>query len=42
MGAHIRGWACSECATVHDRDVNAARNILATGHRRLAAGIPVL
>jgi sigma54-dependent transcription regulator len=25
----------------HDRDVNAAKNILAAGHRRLAAGIPV-
>ncbi|MDD2729507.1 transposase [Malikia sp.] len=41
-GLRIREWACSECATVHDRDVNAARNILAAGHRRLAAGIPVL
>lgn len=41
-GLGIREWACSECATVHDRDVNAARNILAAGHRRLAAGIPVL
>jgi len=41
-GLRIREWACSQCATVHDRDVNAARNILAAGHRRLAAGIPVL
>lgn len=38
----IRGWTCSECGAVHDRDVNAARNILAAGHRRLAAGILVL
>ncbi|WP_420812950.1 zinc ribbon domain-containing protein [Macromonas bipunctata] len=38
----IREWTCSECGAVHDRDVNAAKNILAAGHRRLAAGIPVL
>ncbi|MDD2728658.1 transposase [Malikia sp.] len=41
-GLGIREWACSACATVHDRDVNAARNILAAGHGRLAGGIPVL
>ncbi|MDD2728884.1 transposase [Malikia sp.] len=41
-GLRIREWACSACATVHDRDVNAARNILAAGHRRLVVGIPVL
>lgn len=28
---HVRSWACKECGTVHDRDVNAARNILAAG-----------
>jgi putative transposase len=28
---HVRAWACAACGTVHDRDVNAARNILAAG-----------
>lgn len=39
-GLRIREWTCSDCGSVHDRDVNAARNILAAGHRRLAVGIP--
>ncbi|MAC48101.1 MAG: transposase, partial [Oceanospirillum sp.] len=41
-GLRIREWTCSECGVTHDRDVNAARNILAVGHGRLAVGIPVL
>jgi putative transposase len=28
---HVRKLACTACGTVHDRDVNAARNILAAG-----------
>jgi len=40
-GLRIREWTC-ECGVTHDRDVNAARNILALGHERLAVGIPVL
>ena len=40
-GLGIRQWTCS-CAAEHDRDVNAARNIAARGHARLAGGIPVL
>ena len=27
----VRTWACAACGAVHDRDVNAARNILAAG-----------
>ncbi|WP_415838179.1 RNA-guided endonuclease InsQ/TnpB family protein [Polaromonas hydrogenivorans] len=41
-GLGIREWTCGDCGSVHDRDTNAAKNILARGHARLAAGIPVL
>jgi len=27
----VRVWTCAACGTVHDRDVNAARNVLAAG-----------
>ena len=27
----VREWTCQQCGAVHDRDVNAARNILAAG-----------
>jgi putative transposase len=38
----IREWTCCHCGAIHDRDVNAAWNILAAGHGRLDGGIPVL
>jgi putative transposase len=28
---HVRTWQCEACGAVHDRDVNAAQNILAAG-----------
>lgn len=41
-GLRIREWACSECGCVHDRDTNAALNILRCGRASPAVGIPVL
>jgi len=29
----VRKWTCAACGTVHDRDVNAAKNIAALGRR---------
>jgi putative transposase len=40
-GLRIREWTCA-CGARHQRDVNAAKNILAAGRGRLAEGIPVL
>lgn len=39
-GLGIRGLTCGDCGTEHDRDINAAKNILAAGSGRLEGGTP--
>jgi IS605 OrfB family transposase len=40
-GLGIRRWTCDECGAIHDRDVNAARNIVRAGLRTLVGGAHV-
>ena len=35
-GLAVRQWTCSVCAAPHERDTNAARNILARGLAQMA------
>jgi IS605 OrfB family transposase len=41
-GLRIRDWSCARCGATHDRDINAAKNILRLGHQSLAVGIPAI
>ena len=40
MPLHVRTWTCG-CGTTHDRDVNAAKNLLAAGRAVTACGAGV-
>lgn len=43
QGLVVREWVCSGCGALHDRDTNAAMNLLLrSGHRTPVQGIPVL
>lgn len=42
MGAlGVRHWVCSDCGASHDRDVNAALNILRVGQERLPPAVEI-
>lgn len=39
MPLNVRSWKCDNCSTVHDRDINASKNIALEAKRMIAAGI---
>ncbi|WP_406428087.1 RNA-guided endonuclease InsQ/TnpB family protein [Streptomyces sp. NBC_00147] len=41
MPLGVRTWTCDGCGTAHDRDVNAAKNLLAAGRAVAACGAGV-
>ena len=41
-GLGVRWWDCSNCGASHDRDINAARNILIAGAERRPPAVEIL
>ncbi|MCX5367021.1 zinc ribbon domain-containing protein [Streptomyces sp. NBC_00124] len=41
MPLSVRTWTCGNCGTAHDRDVNAAKNLLAAGLAATVCGAGV-
>lgn len=39
MPLNIRNWKCDKCGEIHDRDINASKNIRNEAQRMIAAGI---
>ena len=40
-GLSIRDWACPNCHAIHDRDINAAQNILNVGQKSILLPLAV-
>jgi len=40
-GLRMRHWTCSDCGALHDRDVNAARNLLFAGAERRPPAVEI-
>ena len=38
MPLSVREWECTNCGVIHDRDVNAARNLRSEGLSVIACG----